>query len=1067
MAAIHSLPIELVARIFAIGVQDQGEPDAIEVGAHRFEVLVSHVCQYWRQTALSTPSLWTTIFFRSVPHMTRAREYLIRSKEHLLDIDVDTCSEKEHEAGYTLFRKEFTQVFDIVVPHIDRWRSLTLKVRDLECKAGARHVLSRCGPANHLERLKLWHIEDWGTAERLYTAIGPPPVVVFNGSLPSLRSISLIGVNLPWVNSPFLKGLTSIELALHSDEVRIPYNLWYTMLSQSPELVELSLHYSGPKLGATGGIEWSNEKIHLPRLRQVKLRDMDNPTYFQLLFQRLRMPKVKVLSLETPSDQDFTPFIEYLANPHRDEANDDDSSHHDHSRSTSPEPNVTVDDVPESSASPTSDIHPYAHSHSSTHSPSPFSPSDPSHDPSTSRRRRRTGPVFPLLEELTIEKLYCSAESWKTFLLSASQVRYLDVDPSNMGPGLFDELSWKGVIPGYEEHGMDSGIGFGMNGSRMQVAGQGVNGSNSVNGSNGPYVTPGVNGADGVNRIQDLHGIHGVNGSSSSGTGVGGGMSVGIGNGMGQERTRASPYAEDSVDPANGAYPASYASYTASASSTSFLSSGSSSSSSYSPSSSAHRVHPSHSSHLSHPNHSSHPSHPSHPSAGSSDLSHHHHHLSQSAHPSRLTPGASAITNGAQTNGANDVNLNYRSGVHSHHDHHDHRDSYPSSITPPDTAMMETETSNSQRGFIAHSSVNLSSSTSSTSSSSSSFQSRPVPSTSSASGHTGHTGHTGQTNGQSHLGGHPPHLVPLDPSASDSHSHSSTSHSAGSGSGSSSSYPSHLSTATLDSSHPSSRLSHSHSHSRSHTSATTYPPHLSLSTTHSTHSTHPSSSTPSHLQHLNSYPYPNSYPNSYPYPYPPTPSTPSHPLPLPPLSHPLTSSIPLPRLQTVRLRGLEQGAIRGFVLHRRELSRAGLTWPVTKWVLEERLRGKEMLGWMREVGLWEVNPPRVRKVSGSVVGTGSTGVGGVFGGTQAMGVGQSGHGSFPGQGYVLGHVVEEEDEEERKWRDLEWDGPEWKERIEWFKDEDEEEEEEVVEYDDDEEGDDDDIEEDDDEQVDG
>ncbi|KAK7690254.1 hypothetical protein QCA50_006909 [Cerrena zonata] len=50
MAAIHSLPVELVARIFSIGTQDQGEPDAIEVGAHRFEVLVSHVCQYWRHT---------------------------------------------------------------------------------------------------------------------------------------------------------------------------------------------------------------------------------------------------------------------------------------------------------------------------------------------------------------------------------------------------------------------------------------------------------------------------------------------------------------------------------------------------------------------------------------------------------------------------------------------------------------------------------------------------------------------------------------------------------------------------------------------------------------------------------------------------------------------------------------------------------------------------------------------------------------------------------------------------------------------------------------------------------
>ncbi|KAK7690255.1 hypothetical protein QCA50_006910 [Cerrena zonata] len=731
--------------------------------------------------------------------------------------------------------RSFTQVFNIVVPHIDRWLSLTLKVRDLECKAGARQVLSRCGPAIHLERLKLWHIEDWGTAERLYTAIGPPPVVVFNGSLPSLRSISLIGVNLPWVNSPFLRGLTSIELALHSDEVRIPYNLWYTMLSQSPNLVELSLHYSGPKLGNNGGIEWSNEKILLPKLKQVRLRDMDNPTYFQLLFQRLSMPKVKSLSLETPSDQDFTPFIQYLANPSQNDSNDDSSSHH--SRSTSPEPNTTREDVPESSASPTSDAHP----HSAAHSPSTFPSSDISPEASTScSRRRKSGPVFPLLEELTIEKLYCSAESWKALLLSANGVRTLDVDQSNMGEGLFEELYCKddsvvsdhldptllnlGRPPdslgsGSEEYGFVSMSGSGSDDGRMLVA-QGANGVKSFNGTD---LTHGTHGVNGVNVI------HGINGSNVSSNGMG---VVGIANGKGKERAVGSPFADHSVNSANGAY-------SSSASST-----------------------------LSTPSSSARPSH--------------------SVHSTRPTiaNGANAVigVNGAQVNG---VSLGP-----SH-----------SGINAPHAQSSQSRTSNSKRGYVANSSGNPSAS--------SSFQSAPSDSSQSRSSHS-------------------THLPPI----------------------------------------------HTNGHS---------------SSSYSSHPSYPS-------QSLHTPPPPSSLPH-------PPPSSSSHPSPSSP-------SVLLPNLQTVRLRGMPSHSIKQFILHRRSLAHAGLCLPITKWILEERLRDREMLLWMGWVALFEVNPPR-----------------------STLGVCQ-------------GEEQAREQEESEWWR-LEWDGNEMKERIEWVREEDEEDEElddEAVDY---------------------
>ncbi|EMD30539.1 hypothetical protein CERSUDRAFT_101255 [Gelatoporia subvermispora B] len=240
-ASVFSLPVELLSRIFQLGVLDAPAPDQAPPGP-TFEVLASHVCAHWRAVAVHTSCLWTTIHFSAVPHLERARAYLARSTKQPIDIFVDSCAEADHLAGTTLFRDEFDRAFELVLPQIARWRSLTLKVRDLGCKARARKWLSSCGPAPRLTRLQLWHIEDWGSPEGLFTAIGPPPVVVFDGTLPALEDVSLIGVNLPWARSPFLSGLRSLELGVHSDDVRIPFDLWRAMLVASPALERLKLY---------------------------------------------------------------------------------------------------------------------------------------------------------------------------------------------------------------------------------------------------------------------------------------------------------------------------------------------------------------------------------------------------------------------------------------------------------------------------------------------------------------------------------------------------------------------------------------------------------------------------------------------------------------------------------------------------------------------------------------------------------------------------------------------------------------------------------------------------------
>ncbi|KAF8967135.1 hypothetical protein BDZ97DRAFT_1616117, partial [Flammula alnicola] len=283
-----------------------------------FQVLVSHVCRHWRQVALRTQSLWTTLHFREKAHIPRAKEYLSRcsTSNYSFDILIDTVAIEDHIPGITLYKEELNTIFGIIIPFVCRWRTFHLKICDNECKPAARRYLGSCGPAPNLETLQLYHFEDYRTTQRLYLATHKPPVTIFGNNLPRLKNISLIGVNLPWDQSPYLRNLHNLELALHLDNVRPPYQWWGRMLRSSPEMKTLCLHYSGPK-EATGVplLAWSSsdDKIRLEQLQQLSLTDLD-PDYLCNLIERLHIPSLRELTLDL-REQDFTPFIEFLTSP--------------------------------------------------------------------------------------------------------------------------------------------------------------------------------------------------------------------------------------------------------------------------------------------------------------------------------------------------------------------------------------------------------------------------------------------------------------------------------------------------------------------------------------------------------------------------------------------------------------------------------------------------------------------------------------------------------------------------------------------------------------------------------
>jgi hypothetical protein len=137
---IQALPVELLAHIFNLGLSSDyidspfpltPDEDCYVPPASAFQLLVSHVCSHWRQVAFRTPSLWTTLHFRELADLDRARFHLehCANSPRLLDILVDTVAVKDHIHGVTLCRDEFDPVFDIIVPYVSRWRAFVLKVR--------------------------------------------------------------------------------------------------------------------------------------------------------------------------------------------------------------------------------------------------------------------------------------------------------------------------------------------------------------------------------------------------------------------------------------------------------------------------------------------------------------------------------------------------------------------------------------------------------------------------------------------------------------------------------------------------------------------------------------------------------------------------------------------------------------------------------------------------------------------------------------------------------------------------------------------------------------------------
>ncbi|KIM87457.1 hypothetical protein PILCRDRAFT_814984 [Piloderma croceum F 1598] len=296
---MQSVPDDVLAEIFQAGTSLCRDPiDDLfidDLPKLPFPHLVSSVSRRWRDVALSSPRLWTTIVFNC--DMGTNHEcpslWIERSGACLLDITISTSPWNYWDSSSNL-----KSAMDQIIPHTNRWRRFTV---DSLSQNMVRTVVARLRTASapHLRDFKMISNDNHGfdiDSDSLGTMDVTSSVCdhIFTGGAPSLTKARLIG---PYsMYRPPLTGLTYLQLggSNHSNEiVTITANCLRDLLTASPFLTNLVLQC----LDIVLPLNTSVSDIQIPSLCSLTMIFSSHKCKFWKLFSLLSLPKLATLAL--------------------------------------------------------------------------------------------------------------------------------------------------------------------------------------------------------------------------------------------------------------------------------------------------------------------------------------------------------------------------------------------------------------------------------------------------------------------------------------------------------------------------------------------------------------------------------------------------------------------------------------------------------------------------------------------------------------------------------------------------------------------------------------------------
>jgi hypothetical protein len=219
------LPSELLASIFVIGVQEMEEEDSLLVST------LMLVCRYWAEVAVGTPVLWSKIEVSKHHSFEKARRKLARSKSVPLDITINFGPRPEHTIGVT---ENVIHAMDLFRPALWRTRSFRLSVPN---RPQAHAALLRCqedAPLLEFLSIRIFHSIEEDHHSR------NPPLPLFNGHTPRLRSCSFTSFNFGW-DLGTLSRLSVLKLGGYFNGFSPSVDTLLDILHECPLLEEFAL----------------------------------------------------------------------------------------------------------------------------------------------------------------------------------------------------------------------------------------------------------------------------------------------------------------------------------------------------------------------------------------------------------------------------------------------------------------------------------------------------------------------------------------------------------------------------------------------------------------------------------------------------------------------------------------------------------------------------------------------------------------------------------------------------------------------------------------------------------
>lgn len=293
---IFRLPEELVSLIFVTGVCDAGDEDPLMISS------LMLVCRYWRDIAVNTPELWSTICISPHDSIEKARRRLARSKSVPLDVTINFSPRVDNPSAVT---ENIVRAMDLLRPAL--WRTKTFRL-SVPNRPQAHAALLRCKEdAPFLETLSIciYHsMQDDHHAS--------PCLPLFNGYTPRLQSCSFTSFNFGW-DGRIMSGLRVLHLGGYWNGYSPSVETLLDVLRGCPDLQELALRNmtdADVDNLTHHDQEFSAAKVvRLPRLTKASFYYAGN-IRTRLLLSQVTFPALQSLDLSYLDN--LTPILEHL-----------------------------------------------------------------------------------------------------------------------------------------------------------------------------------------------------------------------------------------------------------------------------------------------------------------------------------------------------------------------------------------------------------------------------------------------------------------------------------------------------------------------------------------------------------------------------------------------------------------------------------------------------------------------------------------------------------------------------------------------------------------------------------